>query len=230
MKHHESPFAPGWWGIPLDRVGLAAVRPSGGTYALTDYALLPDPPADLDGAFTWLSSTPARRGDNIGIERAKQNARSLRTLTARCERDAVALPPAFLTFARSRTLRTHVRSCTDCYLEYATTPVPSPVGDGHLVRFLNDSQGVLFWYLYIARAGGDHAVVAAPWMFGPLAKHFHEEPPNPNDLVFCAESFEVFLWRFWIENALWYTGFDDSPMPADGDDYVACYKQNARRR
>jgi hypothetical protein len=54
-----------------------------------------------------------------------------------------------------------VRSNTDCFLDVCSEPIRSQVGDGWLVRFLADSQGRIFWYLYLTPDGSDHAVVSS---------------------------------------------------------------------
>ncbi|MEH1128994.1 hypothetical protein [Micromonospora sp. CPCC 206061] len=43
------------------------------------------------------------------------------------------------------------------FLDLAQAPAPLPDGGGHLVRFLADQQGCLYWYLHVTEDGADHA-------------------------------------------------------------------------
>jgi hypothetical protein len=124
-------------------------------------------------------------------------------------------------------LQHRVRSNTDCCLHLCPAAVPSPVGDGHLVRFLNDSQGCLFWYLYLADRGSDHAVVSSPGFYGTQDEQWQEEEPDPSELAFCAESFEAFCCRFWLENEIWFAEYDGEPIPAPGITYIEHYRRTA---
>jgi hypothetical protein len=101
--------------------------------------------------------------------------------------------------------------------------VPSPVGSGYLVRFLADSQGCLFWYLFIDADGTDHAVVCSPGFYGSPEEHWDDEAPDPNEIVFSEESFEAFLCRFWIENEICFSKYQGTPMPLAGKVYIRRY-------
>jgi hypothetical protein len=122
-------------------------------------------------------------------------------------------------------LQERIRSNTDCYLDLCSESVGSPLGDGHLVRFLADSQGCLFWYLYLTPDGSDHAVVSSPDFYGTEDEQWQEGPPDPGEIVFCAESFEAFLCRFWLENEIWYADWKKTPMPDVGREYIERYRR-----
>jgi len=124
----------------------------------------------------------------------------------------LALPPAFTKFFENPSLHDRICSVTDCYLDLCPELIRSPLGGGHLVRFLADSQGCLFWYLYVSGDGSDHAVVCSPDFYGIESEQWQEKEPNPADIVFCAETFEGFLCRFWLENQIWHAWYERTPQ------------------
>lgn len=225
MRPEDSPFPRAWWGTSLDNVGLDDVRQDVGTYGRYDFTRLPSVPVEIHGNLTWLAAAAAY-DPNIGDGKADENAEAITALRELSRRLGIQLPPLFTTFMETPSLQARVRSNTDSYLDLSPTPVPSPVGEGHLVRFLADSQGCIFWYLYLPPGGADHAVVASPDYYGPEDEEWpDEEPSDPSELVFCAGSFEEFLWRFWIENGIWFAEYEGTPMPDGGVDYIARYRR-----
>src|SRR5215213_4154582 len=142
MRVDETPFSGGWWGQ-----GLKGVRPDVGTYGRYAYATLPPLPFELRGDFGWLARQPVPR-PSIAGEKAGENERALASLPGDAAGRGLVLPPEFLTFFRSSELPRRIRSCTDCFLDLSAAYVPSPPADGFLLRFLADSQGCLYWYLY----------------------------------------------------------------------------------
>src|SRR5262245_48498943 len=222
MKLEQSPFPPGWWGFALDSVGLQEQRPDVGTYGRYDFASLPDLPVRLDGGFGWLDGAPAHEY-HIGSEQADRNPESLSRLVESCRADGVSLPQSFLKFMRAPELHRRVRSNTHCFLDVADGPVPSPVGDGVLVRFLADSQGCIFWYLYVPTGTDDHAVVSSTDFYDASGERLRDEEPDPRQLAFSAESFETFLYRFWIENEIWFAGYEGRPISEEGRRYLDLY-------
>src|SRR5262249_32612698 len=109
-------------------------------------------------------------------------------------------------------------------------PVRCPVGDGYLVRFLCDSQGCVMWYLYLTADGSDHAVVASPDFYGTRSERraahaWVRANPDPEEIVFCGESFEEVLCRFWLENDLAFANSEKSPMPAAAAKYLRQYQK-----
>lgn len=47
---------------------------------------------------------------------------------------------------------------------------------------------------------------------------------HQTEIAYCAESF---LWRFWLENEIWYAAFQDTAMPDVGREYIARYRGEA---
>ena len=156
-----------------------------------------------------LEQAPAH-ASHIGQERAEEIGETLPKLVDACKREDVTLPSSFLRFMGTPRLHAPIRSNTDAFLDLPLAPVASPMGDAQLVRLLADSQGCLFWYLFLPTGVSDHAVVCSTDFYRPEGEDFYgsdEEAGigdrDPCALLFGAESLEAFLCRFWNENELW---------------------------
>ncbi|MBX7219608.1 MAG: hypothetical protein K1Y36_06660 [Blastocatellia bacterium] len=234
MLPSEAPFASHWWGTDLESAGLMEDRPDVGTYGRYDFDRLPPLPFELKGDFRWLTELPVQPhciGQAEGTKSHQVLAKALDGLKASAFRQpGLALPDSFLAFFENPAFRQRIRSNTDCFLDLAGEMVPSPVGDGFLIRFMADSQGCLYWYLYLTADGKDHAVVASPDYYDVgrnLSDQDEEDgmsPPDPDEIVYCAESFEAFLCRFWLENEIWFADYEGTPMPAVGQEYINRYR------
>lgn len=227
MRPNESPFPFHWWGIELEIVGLRAERPNAGTYGCYDASRLPDLPFKLSGTFDWLASVP-ERDQNIAEEKADKNEVALAALYSSAQSLGVTLPGPFVLFVESPEFQRKIRSVTDCFLDLSPEVLPSPVNEGYLVRFLADSQGCLFWYIYLTPHGKDHAVVSSPYFYGSEAEQWDEEPPDHTQISFSEESFEAFMCRFWIENEIWFAAYERSAMPDFGAKYIESYGRSNR--
>lgn len=230
MELERSPFRPGWWGTSLENVGLKDQRPRVATYGCYEYANLPPLPVPLDGELGWLADAPIHE-NHIGVERAADISEILPKLLDACHGAGVSLPQSFLKFIKDPKLQARIRSNTDCFIDLSKGSVPSPIGEGTLVRFLADSQGCIFWYLYIPTGASDHAVVSGPDFYGLDEEKWDDVEPDPDDvepdpLVFSAESFEAFLCRFWIENELWLSEYEGTPIGEAGRRYVEQYRSS----
>ncbi len=182
----------------------------------------------MNGDFAWLA-TAAAHDRNIGVVNAGQNARDLRLLLEASARLKLRLPGSFTRFMGTPALHQRIRSNTDCFLDLCPEPIRSPKDGGYLVRFLSDSQACLFWYLYLTPDGSDHAVVSSSDFYGaPGERGDQDKPPDPTEIVFCAESFEAFVCRFWLENEIWYAGWKKTPMPDVGREYIERYRRKKR--
>ncbi len=224
MLPSESPFPCQWWGTDLENVGLREVRPRIGTYGRYEFDRLPPVPFKIRGDFDWLASALEHDAHSIADVKAAENAGALARLCEASARLGVKLPEAFTRFMESPGLQQRVRSNTDCFLDLCPEPVRSPLGTGYLVRFLADSQGCIFWYLYLTPDGSDHAVVSSPGFYGTEAERWQEGLPDPAKIVYCAESFEAFMCRFWLENEIWFSGWKKTPMPDVGREYIERYR------
>lgn len=190
-----SVFQTGWWGTDLQEY-----RPTPSTYGRYPYESLPPLDDNLfDGEFRWL-------GANAEVVDTMPDA--LSRLVNDLAKVGLSLPPAFLRFFADPTLGAQVPSCTACYWSLAEVPVPSPVEDGaFIVRFLNDQQGCLFWYLYLT-PNGDSFVLCSPILFDDYTYQWEDGIANLDEVLaesyVCAPGFEHFVYRFWLENRIWY--------------------------
>lgn len=218
MKADQTPFRSEWWGQELPDV-----RPGMGTYGSYAHAALPPLPFDPRGDFSWLRGRPAHER-HVASERSRVNDAALPRLIADAAGRGLTLPAEFVAFFSSADLQRRVRSCTDCFLDLAPACAALPSADGLLVRFLADSQGCAYWYLYQPPGSADHCVVASPDFHGADSEPEREGPPDPANLVFAEESFEAFLCRFWLENEIWFCGYEKRPMFAEGRQYLDGYR------
>jgi hypothetical protein len=132
-------------------------------------------------------------------------------LTAQAEAEGSSIPTAMVTFLTTPDLHGRVPTCTDCYLQLSPRLIPGPEG-GRLIRFLNDSQCVLLWYVLLEK--DRHSVVAAvpEWKADDDGRSELDDAMTPRDFVRCAASFEEFVFRFWIENTIWFAEHRKQPL------------------
>jgi|688.fasta_scaffold195857_2 hypothetical protein len=226
MKPEEWHFGFGWWGTDLSNI-LVDVRPRVGTYGRYDFEMLPELPFELKGDFLWLEQA-ATPDDSIANDRNKfANLDSFFDLKEFCQKNAISLPESFVRFLESP-LRDKVRSNTDCYLSVCPEAIVSPLGDGYLIRFLADSQGCIFWYLFLSKNCKDHAVLSSPAFYGTKEESPEDGEQDPNDLVFNAGSFEEFMCRYWLENEIWFADYEETQMPEAGEIYLQAYRAQSQ--
>lgn len=123
----------------------------------------------------------------------------------------VHLPAAFLQLFRSRKMQSRFFNPTGCEFDlpkHGMTPAPFGSG-GWIIRFLNDQQWCVNWYLFIPASGEAVVISSSETQFG-MALEEHD-PNNRNHISatlgvthLAAYSFSEFLYRFWIEAALWF--------------------------
>lgn len=122
-------------------------------------------------------------------------------------------------------LHGRVPTCTACYIELSDRLVELPGGHpGRLVRFMNDQQCCLIWYVHLAPGGGHTVVSASPAFDGRDGKRL-EDVSSPRDLAVCAPSFEDFIHRFWLENTLWFALQSGRALDAEEQAYVDAVKK-----
>jgi hypothetical protein len=225
MKPEQTRFSPAW--LAFD---LGEYRPCNGTYCFYDLAKTPPLSADLfKGNFDWLPEMSAEMKELMA--KYQQNEpdevdNALQTILAQSQSLNLSLPPEFVKFMSSEDLQSQIPSCTACYFDLSSDITPSPLSndDGYLIRFLNDQQDVLLWYLYI-RPNGEHGVVVSPIPFDkPEARKDLTDEIILNNTFFCAESFEEFVYRFWLENEIWFAMEDEMAMNPTQQTYLDFYK------
>jgi len=207
---------------------LPGYRECDGTYCFFPYEELPRLDETLwRGEFQWLTQLDDQRRQALELHQqtsADQLNTTLNALLASAEALPLRLPAAFVTFMGRPDLREQIPSCTACYFDLAQHIVKSPVGaEGYLIRFLNDQQGVLYWYLYL-NAAGQEAVVVSPILFDAEDLEAISTEAILRNVGFCGESFEAFLYRFWLENTLWFALSDGQALTEAQEHYVKHYQ------
>ncbi|MCI0748712.1 MAG: hypothetical protein L0Y58_25165 [Verrucomicrobia subdivision 3 bacterium] len=185
---------------------MPTYREADATYGYFDYAELPPIAEALDGSFTWLK--PLDVAIAQGMQPYWADARDRSALETNLEptleeaaEQGINIPEVFGRFMRSRDLQERIPSCTACYFDAPERIVEAPTpGAGKLVRFMDDQQWCLLWYLYVEPSGA-HAVVVSDQA---LDVDDPERPLATAELYLCAPDFETFLYRFWLENCIWF--------------------------
>ena len=198
------PWARAWWSI-----GLGEARPARGTYQRYDYDTLPPVLPDLATGWSWLEGGPSRPP---GYAPAPEALSSVQMAASEA---GYTLPDTFTTlFERYLERRTVIRSCTDCTFELNPQLWrPAEVQGGLLVPFYNDSQSVISWGLWLHPSGSE-AVVAfgialpgdeLPEEVADSAVQIHADGVRAVDLVWVSPSFTSFVYRFALENDIWFS-------------------------
>lgn len=211
-----------------------AVWGEAGTYKAIPYEVLPPLPATTTDSFAWLRGAPVSPhgldfGDDArgnGDEDEADKQASIDTRVARVVFDATKLgltvPAALVAFLGHPELHRRVPSCTACYLDVPTKLVELPGGQpGRLLRFMNDQQCCLLWYVHLEPGGGHSVVCAAPEWIEDAVGESLEDVTTPRDLEMCAPDFETFMHRFWMENSLWFAVSKGAPLTAEQKAYAA---------
>lgn len=192
------------------------------TYSGFSYEDLPPVGAAADGQLRWLEREPPKEEDSLGDADA-ETAQKLREIEAAAD---FTLPAPFVSFLRSPGLQSRVRSCTACFLELSDAIVPT-VGaeEGRLIQFLSDQQGCLYWSLYVSRAG-EECVLCSEASYGFDDGFGGLGPVNlaEEEVALCAPSFGEFLYRFWIENEIWFALTEGAALTEEQQAYVDHYR------
>jgi uncharacterized protein (TIGR02996 family) len=224
------PYKPMWVLANLGDYRPVDYYPVGTTYHGCRYETLPPVPAErLTGDFSWLTtrrqrqSQPAQATPISAVDHVRVLA----------EREQIPLPASFLTFFDNASLVHRLRLCTDCYFNLPEVLLEVPCADGDVVlRFYSDPQGSYHWYLYLTRAGAHCVVGSGSWVGGQRSHTFHHGYRYcglaRGVWHFCSPSFEEFVYRYWIENEIWYSlNLEKKPLTAAQEAYVAHYRSES---
>lgn len=220
-------------------------HPSPATYSVFDRSLLPPIERELDDDLSWLLVEPPVEHSLAGghlYEGEPVRTASGRQLDALIDDLGLRLPPAFENFIRMPEPRSRVRSCTACYLDLADFPVKVD-GGGWLLHLLSDQQWANHWLLYV-HPDGYEGVVSTYAPYGFRLGSSEEEPDWASDFdpaaaahfkhgasesMICADSFSEFLYRFWIENEIWFALSDNGDLTPEQHRYARHYLRDSDR-
>jgi hypothetical protein len=229
---HPSPYSdlPHAW-VHVQLAGIRAAGPHV-TYEGSSCEDLPPIPIELDDACQWLIRHGTEHEEALDKYERDLQPSNVEKLAA--ERN-LELPQSFRRFMTSPQLQRRVRSCTACYLDPGERVVDTTgTMAGHLIHFLSDQQSCMHWYLHLAE-DGQAAVLTSPYLYC----YYIDDPEWPGyptialekidlrelEFSYCASSFSEFLYRFWIENEIWYAiEYDNRPLKPLELQYVNHYK------
>jgi uncharacterized protein (TIGR02996 family) len=191
-----------WWGT-----GIEPARETGATYERFRYHDQPPLPVEmLDGTFAWLRGSKPQRPYSQGP--------MWKDFCAEKREQGYFVPGEFERFLSDKDLPARIKSCTDNYFERPPDPTaghsaPSAEWeDGLFVTFYADSQYCVLWGILLPREPGRYAPILA----GPPDTLFpgiwndteEDEPHDRGKPVLAASQIEQFLFRWWIENEIWF--------------------------
>ncbi len=201
----DTPFQPGWFSFDLGKY-----RPCDNTYCFFDYESLPS--IDMNqfrGDFHWLPELSADLKEEMKIYQQREEDEvqiKLKQLIMLAEEAGIRLPKEFIFFMESSILRDQIPSCTACYFDLPEHICTFEVEGKkwHAIRFLNDQQDVVLWNLLI-NDKGESCVLASSFSFdNSEVMETITEKVLLNNVLLCAPTFESFIYRFWLENDIWF--------------------------
>jgi len=210
MKLTSTLFPFGWYGFQLK-----GYRPCNHTYCWFSYDSLPSLPYEnFQGNFSWLTPLESHITSIMKQfwppqEEQEKTKGNLQKLIEHAQQVDISLPKSFIAFMTDPEFQKRIPSCTACYFELYDQVIPCPVNkDNFVIRFLNDQQSIFTWYLYLT-PNGEHCVIVSRSYFDLLDIN-NQEFTNEDYLeavqhaFICGKSFEEFLYRFWLENSIWF--------------------------
>jgi|HubBroStandDraft_6_1064221.scaffolds.fasta_scaffold549860_2 hypothetical protein len=199
-----------------------------GTYAPIEYPRLPALPAVLS-PFDWLSSIP-KRDYGCTLNSDENKLAGFAGIQAEARSLGFHIPDDFEILVKQPEIQARIPTCTACYLELSNALVPFPgFSDSYAVRFMNDSQSCVLWYLLFQRDKPVRVMACGCFIERDLfdLMEYQSEVGRPlpyedvlKDSCICAESFGEFVFRFCIENALWFAMHDKLSLSPCELDYL----------
>jgi hypothetical protein len=174
----------------------------------------------LDPELSWLEDQPVQNEWAIDESDAPATRRFDSEQLVAVLPTGVIAPPALLALAARPDLQRRIRSVTGCYLDLGDFAIRTSMEGGYLVHLLSDQQWCLHWLVCVDANGSESVVTTAEPLGFKLGSDDWEKPIPPvvpldgsYDLQVCADSVNEFLYRFWIENELFYAGGKASREP-----------------
>lgn len=183
------------------------------TYQGYPLRVMPEMFIELDDDLSWLARYSEVYADQ-GLHPVESWVPPPGSVLQIAEAKKVKLPAAFSRFMTSTDLQSRIRSCTACYLDPGQRTVETTGSlSGHLIHFLSDSQSIAHWYLHVLQTGESavlhssdlycYDIENSEWIENPACRMERIDVEELN-FHFCSRSFSEFLFRFWIENEIWF--------------------------
>jgi len=221
----QPPFPLAWWAFDL-----GSYRACDGTYCRYEYESLPPIPP-VSESLDWLEPLDERTDARMAMDRHPPEARGeVAKIAASATRLGLTLPESFVRLMSSPESQDRIPSCTACYFTMSDDIVPCPGSEvGYIVRFYNDQQDVLLWYLYLTPQGAQYVLVTPieleEMAVGTLTDE-ERQSIHENTWV-CAPSFVAFVYRWYLENSIWFKvseSDDETKLTSDERRYLAHYR------
>lgn len=172
------------------------------TYNYFQYEKLPPITISLDDDFAWLEQELSYGNETRSF------VEKIHSFQAQVADLGLTLPQGFLHFMQDSDLHKKIQSNTACYFEMGD--FIEEINGLYLIQFLSDSQYCSLWYLCLDKEG-NHAVICSPNVYGQ--KNYKEKFTEEIGL-YVAGSFNEFIYRFWIENEIWFkVVYDEVELP-----------------
>jgi len=207
-------FQMGWYTI-----GFGKPWDVFGTYGLIPFELLP--PVDttkFKGEFQWLPETYKTKWDAYSM--VAHSGENLSKIFNAAHDLGIELPYDFIEFMRSFGDQNNMISVTDCYFDLSDKIVKTPGENSeYFIRFMEDGQSVMHWYLYIDQVGNSWVATTNRILDSNYPKDVSLEKKLEN-VVICAPTIEEFLYRFWIEVRIWLANSDNFGLTSEEEEYM----------
>ncbi|HNF23527.1 MAG TPA: hypothetical protein PKV80_03625 [Leptospiraceae bacterium] len=222
------PFLKVWWSVSLK------YRKCSDTYGGFPYDTLPPlNKALFKGDFGWLDHMDDDLKRKLSVYRRPEAEERIKKNLSKIQRMAeelgISLPEEFVKFMSSEEMRLQIPSCTACYFDLPEKTVRLPIKNGgYAVRFLNDQQEIFLWYLYIS-PDSKTSIIVSSIMFDE--ENLDEIPEDVliSNIHYSAPSFEEFLYRFWLENSIWYALDEKKKLTPSQEEYLNHYKKMEKK-
>ena len=222
------PFLKVWWSVSLK------YRKCSDTYGGFPYDTLPPlNKALFKGDFGWLDHMDDDLKRKLSVYRRPEAEERIKKNLSKIQRMAeelgISLPEEFVKSMSSEEMRLQIPSCTACYFDLPEKTVRLPIKNGgYAVRFLNDQQEIFLWYLYIS-PDSKTSIIVSSIMFDE--ENLDEIPEDVliSNIHYSAPSFEEFLYRFWLENSIWYALDEKKKLTPSQEEYLNHYKKMKKK-
>ena len=224
MTDNNLPFLKVWWSVSLK------YRKCSDTYGGFPYESLP--PLDdsiFQGDFQWLQKMDNNLKKRLAVYRRPEAETRIKENISKIHKMAdnlgIVLPKEFMKFMASEEMRLEIPSCTACYFDLPEKIVKLPIENGgYAVRFMSDQQEIFLWYLYFT-VDAEPSVIVSPIIFDEEDLEKIPEDALISNIHFTAPSFEKFMYRFWLENSIWYSLEGKNKLTALQEEYINHYKK-----
>lgn len=178
-------------------------------------------PFEINGSFDWLEKQDIH-DEHIGVEKETELESRLSLLLESTDDNGILIPVEFQEFIQNKKLHSRIRSVTDCFLDLSASSLP--LADvGHFARFLSDSQGCGFWYLFSESKNKDSKVIFSTEYFDSNGMNYDVSEIEESDFAVEANSFEEFICRFWLENEILFASYDETEPPNVDEKFLELY-------